>query len=176
MWVNGSRIAAERAHRLRLGDSIKLGVAAAGAQVEHEYIFVRRPLKELEPHLAQVFSQSPKAVPVANTSKRKFSMDETEPSTSSKQKLYRGSMPNTSCALPGLAVEPTQKARPPSENTSLHAVKRQDTILISDDSNSPGDLDNLQMYVVAIVAMAIVLICSVLNPQPSGVARLTFWR
>ncbi|CAL8393444.1 unnamed protein product [Arctogadus glacialis] len=164
VWVNGIRIPAERAHRLRLGDSIKLGVAAGGAQVEHEYIFVRRPLKELEPHLAQVYSLSPKAVPVANTSKRKFSTDETEPSTSSKQKLYRSSMPNTSCSPPGLDTEPRQRARPPSEDTagldieprqrarppsedlSLHAGKRQDAILISDDSNSPSERDNLQMF------------------------------
>ncbi|XP_056436655.1 E3 ubiquitin-protein ligase rnf8 isoform X1 [Gadus chalcogrammus] len=182
VWVNGIRIPAERAHRLRLGDSIKLGVAAAGAQVEHEYIFVRRPLKELEPHLAQVNSLSPKALPVANTSKRKFSTDETEPSTSSKQKLYRGSMPNTSCSppgldteprqrarppsedtpgldteprqrarppsedTPGLDTEPRQRARPPSEDTPLHAGKRQEAILISDDSNSPSERDNLQMF------------------------------
>ncbi|CAL8314349.1 unnamed protein product [Lota lota] len=146
VWVNGMRIPAERAHPLRLGDFVQLGVAAAGAKVEHEYIYVRRPLKDIEPHLAQVYNRSPKAVPMVNSSKRKFSTDETEPSTSSKQMLYRGSMPNTSCAQPCPAIEPTRKPRQPSEDLSLHGVKQQDTILISDDSNSPSDLDNLQMF------------------------------
>ncbi|CAL8317820.1 unnamed protein product [Merluccius merluccius] len=147
VWVNGMRIPAERAHPLRLGDSIQLGVATAGARVEHDYIFVRRPLKDIKPHLAQVCNRMAKASPVANaTSKRKFSADETEPSTSSKPKLYRGSAPNTSAAQPCPAVEHKRKPRPPSEDLSAHSGKQPDEILISDGSNSASDLDNLQMF------------------------------
>ncbi|KAJ3607005.1 hypothetical protein NHX12_026520 [Muraenolepis orangiensis] len=131
VWLNGQRIPAERAHPLQLGDAVHLGVAVAGAKVEYQYIFVRRPLKDVKPHLARVTTPA-----VTNAAKRKFGLDETEPSTSSKPKLYRSSTPDTSGARPC-----------PAPVAAVAAI------LISDDSDSSGDLDNLQMFNQNMIAL-----------------------
>lgn len=88
VWVNGSRIPAEEAHLLKLGDSIQLGVAVIGSKVEFDYVLVKRPLKDVEAFLTKGQREAPRAQVLPKKAKRKLAVEEVEPSTS-KPKLYR---------------------------------------------------------------------------------------
>lgn len=140
VWVNGNRIPAEEAHQLRLGDSIQLGVPVIGTKVEFDYVFVQRPLKDIKLHLA-------KAPPAPKKTKRKFTAEEVEPSTS-KPKLYRCSSADKSFAKP-CPLSPVKRqqrlchTQPEETGPSRQA---QEVDRPSDGSGAPCDLDNLQMY------------------------------
>eukprot|EP00066_Takifugu_rubripes_P021216 XP_011610482.1 PREDICTED: E3 ubiquitin-protein ligase RNF8 isoform X3 [Takifugu rubripes] len=88
VWVNGSRIPAEEAHQLKLGDSIQLGVPIIGSEVEFNYVLVKRPLKDIKEFFLKGPKDSPKVVILPKKPKRKLVVEEVEPSTS-KPKLYR---------------------------------------------------------------------------------------
>lgn len=147
VWVNGNRIPAEEAHQLRLGDSIQLGVPVTGTEVEFDYVLVQRPLRDIKHYLARGHKESPKAAPVSKKSKRKWSVEEVEPSTS-KPKLYRCSSADKSFAKP-CPASPAQRqprlAHSQSEETGT-SRQVQEVDRPSDGSNSPCDLDELQMY------------------------------
>lgn len=146
VWVNGNRIPAEEAHQLRLGDSIQLGVPVTGTEVEFDYVLVQRPLRDIKHYLARGHKESPKAAPVSKKSKRKWSVEEVEPSTS-KPKLYRCSSADKSFAKP-CPASPAQRqprlAHSQSEETGT-SRQVQEVDRPSDGSNSPCDLDELQM-------------------------------
>uniref|UniRef100_A0A3B4B8K8 E3 ubiquitin-protein ligase CHFR n=1 Tax=Periophthalmus magnuspinnatus TaxID=409849 RepID=A0A3B4B8K8_9GOBI len=104
VWVNHCRLAAEKAHLIMPGDSIQLGVAVTGNDVEFDYTLVHRPLKDIKSVLAKPYSDTgTKAAHIFKKPKRKMT-EEMEPSTSSKPKLYRcsGTDKSTarSCPLP----------------------------------------------------------------------------
>lgn len=141
MWVNGIRIPAEEPRCLKLGDSIKLGVPVNGTRVEYEYILIRQPIKDLKPYLAKGTCTAS----VSKKTKRKWSADEVEPSTSSKTKLYRRSTSDKSFAQP---CPTTEQHRPspqqPEDNgpaTHAHVVD-----LPPEASSCSFDLDDLQRY------------------------------
>eukprot|EP00064_Thunnus_orientalis_P018263 superscaffoldBa00004149_g18358 len=88
VWVNGNRIPAEEAHRLRLGDSIQLGVPVIETKVEFDYLLVKRPLRDIKHCLAKGHREGARASQIPKKPKRKLTVEEVEPSTS-KPKLYR---------------------------------------------------------------------------------------
>lgn len=97
VWVNGSRIPAEEAHLLKLGDSIQLGVPVIGTKVEFDYVLVKRPLKDIKELIAKGQKEAPRALVLPKKPKRKLVVEEVEPSTS-KPKLYRCSSAGKSFA------------------------------------------------------------------------------
>ncbi|XP_068433873.1 E3 ubiquitin-protein ligase rnf8 isoform X2 [Clinocottus analis] len=145
VWVNGNRIPAEESYQLRLGDSIQLGVppATSTTEVEFDYIFVQRPLKDIKHCLAKGHKEGAKAALVSKKTKRKLTVEEVEPSTS-KPKLYRCSSADKSFAKP-CPLSPVKRQQRLShsqvEETGVQEVDRP-----FDGSNTPCDLDNLQMY------------------------------
>lgn len=95
--MNGSRIPAEEAHQLKLGDSIQLGVPVIGTEVEFDYVLVKRPLRDIKEFFARGPKEAPKVVILPKKPKRKLVVEEVEPSTS-KPKLYRCSSAGQSFA------------------------------------------------------------------------------
>ncbi|XP_068198719.1 E3 ubiquitin-protein ligase rnf8 isoform X2 [Antennarius striatus] len=147
VWVNGTRIPAEEAHQLKLGDSIKFGVPVIGNKVEFDYILVKQPLKNIKLHLTEGQRAAGKAAHVTKTPKRKMTVEEVEPSTS-KPKLYRCSSADKSLAKPCPLFPSKPQKRPahgqPEETGTSRQVQESDRP--SDGSHSQGDVDNLQMY------------------------------
>lgn len=86
--MNGSRIPAEEAHLLKLGDSVQLGVPVVGTKVEFDYVLVKRPLRDVRGFLTKRQKEAPGALDLPKKPKRKLAVEEVEPSTS-KPKLYR---------------------------------------------------------------------------------------
>ena len=146
VWVNGNRIPAEETHQLRLGDSIQLGVAVIGTKAEFDYILVQRPLKDIKLYLAKGHGQGAKAAHISKKPKRKLAVEEVEPSTS-KPKLYRCSSADKSFAKPCPLSPVKRQQRPshshPEETGTSRQVQEVDRP--SDGSNTPCDIDNLQM-------------------------------
>ncbi|XP_070705402.1 E3 ubiquitin-protein ligase rnf8 isoform X2 [Pempheris klunzingeri] len=140
VWVNGNRVPAEEARQLRLGDSIQLGVPVIGAKVEFDYIFVRRPLKDIELFLAKAHKEGAKA---AKKPKRKLTAEEVEPSTS-KPKLYRCSSADKSFAKPCPLSPPKRQQR--LSHTQPEEAEVREVDGPADGPSSLCDLDNLQMY------------------------------
>ncbi|XP_055005784.1 E3 ubiquitin-protein ligase rnf8 isoform X2 [Boleophthalmus pectinirostris] len=135
VWVNNCRIAAEKAHLITPGDSIQLGVAVSGSAVEFDYTLVHRPLKDINSFLAKPHRDTgTKPTHIFKKPKRKMT-EEMEPSTSSKPKLYRcsGTDKSTAHSCPLPPTEPQQQC----QNAKITDVKAEE---------SPGDMDNLQMY------------------------------
>uniref|UniRef100_A0A8C7WR43 E3 ubiquitin-protein ligase CHFR n=1 Tax=Oryzias sinensis TaxID=183150 RepID=A0A8C7WR43_9TELE len=119
VWVNGNRIPADEAHLLRLGDSIQLGVPVMGSKVEFDYVLVQQPLKDIKLHLAKTHKEGATAAAITESSKRKMTMEEDEPSTS-KPKLYRRSSSDKSLAKacpPPLKKCQLQQSRSQPEET-----------------------------------------------------------
>ncbi|XP_075939979.1 E3 ubiquitin-protein ligase rnf8 isoform X1 [Anarhichas minor] len=142
VWVNGNRIPVEVSHQLRLGDSIQLGVPVIGTEVEFDYIFVQRPFKDIKHYLAKGHKEGAKAALVSKKPKRKLAVEEVEPSTS-KPKLYRCSSADKSFAKPC----PRQQRLSHSQLEETGSSRQvQEVDWRSDGSNTPCDLDNLQMY------------------------------
>ncbi|XP_072312137.1 E3 ubiquitin-protein ligase rnf8 isoform X2 [Eucyclogobius newberryi] len=143
VWVNRCRIAPEKSHVIRPGDSVQLGVAVTGSDVEFDYILAQKPLKDVKSFLE---TDGTKATHVFKKVKRKMS-PETEPSTSSKSKLYRSSGTDTSSAqsCPLQSLETKKQRRQQSTTRSE----------ITDDKEeeTPGDVDNLQMFSQNIVML-----------------------
>ncbi|XP_077567219.1 E3 ubiquitin-protein ligase rnf8 [Stigmatopora nigra] len=140
VWVNGIRLPAQEAHVLKLGDSIHLGVSILGYKVEYDYILVQRPLKEIIHKLAKRQKEATTAGLVANTSKRKLTVEEMEPSTS-KAKLFRCSNTDKSLANPCPMPTKHQKhpqLQEPTPNPHLNGANQ--------SCGGFGDMDNLQMY------------------------------
>lgn len=133
VWVNGSRLAVDKPHLVKLGDSIQLGVPVSGSLVEHDYVLIQRPLKDVTPVLEKPYKDLTRITHLFKKPKRKMT-DEPEPSTSSKPKLYRSSGMDKSsaqaCPLP--PVKPGQM------------LSGTDAEVKVDDA--AGDMDNLQMY------------------------------
>lgn len=85
VWVNHARVVVEKAHPLKLGDSIQLGVPVTGQHTEFDYILVRRPLEDVRAHLSKPLRDSSKdTAHLFKKPKRKLA-EETQPSTSSKR-------------------------------------------------------------------------------------------
>lgn len=148
VWVNGNRIPAEEAHRLRLGDSIQLGVPVIETKVEFDYLLVQRPFRDIKHCLAKGHKEGAKATHIPKKPKRKLTVEEVEPSTS-KPKLYRCSSADKSFAQP-CPVSPVKHHQrlshtQPEETGPSRQIQEVDRS--SDDSSIPCDLDNLQMYV-----------------------------
>uniref|UniRef100_A0A3P9HR48 E3 ubiquitin-protein ligase CHFR n=1 Tax=Oryzias latipes TaxID=8090 RepID=A0A3P9HR48_ORYLA len=145
VWVNGNRIQADEAHLLRPGDSIQLGVPVMGSKVEFDYVLVQQPLKDIKLHLAKTHKEGATAAAITESSKRKMTMEEDEPSTS-KPKLYRRSSSDKSlakaCPPPLKKCQPQQSRSQPEETASGRRV--QELRQRSDGSQPP--CDNLQMY------------------------------
>ncbi|KAM9840558.1 E3 ubiquitin-protein ligase rnf8 isoform 3-T3 [Aulostomus maculatus] len=145
VWVNGRRIPAEKAHQLKLGDSIQLGVPVAGTKVEFDYKLVQRPLRDITANLAKGHNRDG-AKAAHKKPKRKLTVEEVEPSTS-KPKLYRRSSADKSlaqpCPLTPLKLHQRLSPSQPEETSRRRCV--QDVDRFPDDS-SICDLDNLQMY------------------------------
>ncbi|KAM3602405.1 uncharacterized protein V6R79_003424 [Siganus canaliculatus] len=147
VWVNGNRIAAEEAHQLRLGDSVRLGVPILGTKVEFDYILVQRPLKDIKACLAKGYKDSAKLAHASKKPKRKLTPEEVEPSTS-KPKLYRCSSAGKSfakpCPLPAVKNQQSVSQSQSGETgTSRHVQEAKQPLA---DSNAVYDIDNLQMY------------------------------
>lgn len=134
VWVNHCRLVVEKAQPVKPGDSIQLGVAVSGGFVEFDYVLVKKPLKDVKLFLAKPHRDYTKATHLFKKPKRKMT-EETEPSTSSKPKLYRSSGTDKSsaqaCPLPSVEPEPRCKQSDPNCKASGDAT---------------GDMDNLQMY------------------------------
>ncbi|XP_060947468.1 E3 ubiquitin-protein ligase rnf8 isoform X2 [Limanda limanda] len=147
VWVNGNRIHAEKAHQLRLGDSIRLGVPVSGTKVEFDYILVQRPLKDIRPCLAKGQREGAKAAHVSKKPKRKLPVEEVEPSTS-KPKLYRLSSSDKSFAMPCplSPVEQQPKLRPSEPENTGPVGKDQEVEQPPNCCPDLCDLDNPQMY------------------------------
>ncbi|TNN76113.1 E3 ubiquitin-protein ligase RNF8 [Liparis tanakae] len=148
VWVNGNRVPSEESHQLRLGDSVQFGVpSTSSTEVEFDYIFVQRPLKDIKHHLAKGHKEGAKAALVSKTTKRKLTVEEVEPSTS-KPKLYRCSSADKSFAKP-CPLSPVMRQQRLS-NAQLEETgpsrQVQEVDWPSEVSNTPCDLDNLQMY------------------------------
>lgn len=147
VWVNGNRIPAEKAHQLRLGDSIQLGVAVIETKVEFDYILVQRPLKDVKLFLAKRHREGERSPHVSKKPKRKLTVEEVEPSTSTP-KLYRSSSADKSFAKPCPLSQVKQKQRlchSQSEETGTSG-QVQEVDQPSGGSSAPHDLDNLQTY------------------------------
>lgn len=142
VWVNGSRIGAEEAHLLKLGDSIQLGVPVIGTKVEFDYVLVKRPLKDIQEFLTKGQKEAPRALVLPKKPKRKLVVEEVEPSTS-KPKLYRCSSAGKSFA----------KACPLSPEKCKHKLchkheweASRGAQEVDQPSETPCDTDNLQTY------------------------------
>ena len=146
VWVNGNRIHAEKAHQLRLGDSIRLGVPVSGTKVEFDYILVQRPLKDIKPCLAKGQREGARAAHISKKPKRKLPVEEVEPSTS-KPKLYRLSSSDKSFAKPcPLSPVRHQAKLSPSEPETTGPIRQdQEVEQASNGCSDLCDLDNLQM-------------------------------
>ncbi|XP_071018800.1 E3 ubiquitin-protein ligase rnf8-like isoform X2 [Oncorhynchus clarkii lewisi] len=147
VWVNGERIPVDKAHLLRLGDSIKLGVPVVGTKVEYEYILVRQRLEDIKPYLVTGPSEGSCATSRIKKTKRKFN-SELEPSTSSKSKLYRHSATDKSQGQAYPTDEPRDKpgTRVREEaGPSMRQHRRLDSPLERPSSPSRS-LSSLQMY------------------------------
>ncbi|KAM9703769.1 E3 ubiquitin-protein ligase rnf8 isoform 3-T3 [Menidia menidia] len=146
VWVNGHRIPAYKAHLLRLGDSIQLGVPLSGTVVEFDYILVQRPLKDVKLCLARGHKEGAKAPHGARKPKRKLAVEEVEPSTS-KPKLYRWSPADKSFAKPhppSAQNSPQPLGQTQSDMTpSSRPVKEEEQS--SGGSSSPCDQDQQQI-------------------------------
>lgn len=110
VWVNGIRIPAEVAHQLRHGDSIQLGVPLCGAEVEYDYVLVKRPLKDIKGCLAKEKCDVAKTAHLSNKPKRK--LEEVEASTS-KPKLYR-CISEDKCLATPCPLPPVNEPKRPS--------------------------------------------------------------
>ncbi|XP_010876690.1 E3 ubiquitin-protein ligase rnf8 isoform X2 [Esox lucius] len=140
VWVNEQRIPVDKAHSLKPGDSIKLGVpVVAGTEVEYEYILVKRRLIASESCLASGANEAACLASRSKKTKRKLNSDELEPSASSKSKLYRCSPTDKSHGQPCPTDEPREKpgSRMPEE-AGPSALQRQEW--------PSGDLSSLQIY------------------------------
>ncbi|XP_067098528.1 E3 ubiquitin-protein ligase rnf8 isoform X1 [Osmerus mordax] len=128
VWVNGTRILAERPHHLFQGDSIKLGVPFnSGTTVEYEYTLGRQPFVDIKPHLAKGLNEGACAAYRSKKNKRKFDSDDLEPSTSSKSKLCRHSTSDKSLAQPCPIDEHLERPGPKPGDVagpSVHADER----------------------------------------------------
>lgn len=131
MWVNRTRIPAEKAHQLSRGDSIQFGVPVIGNEVEFDYVFIQKPFKDIEKNLAK---KSPEAS-CPRKPKRKLPAEEVEPSTS-KPKLYRCSSADKS----GLKPCPLS----PAKHQQTHSHSQPAESRPSDSSSTSCDVDNLQ--------------------------------
>ncbi|XP_045067312.1 E3 ubiquitin-protein ligase rnf8-like isoform X2 [Coregonus clupeaformis] len=148
VWVNGERIPVDKAHLLRLGDAIKLGVPIVGTKVEYEYILVRQRLEDIKPYLVKGPSEVACATSRTKKTKRKCNSDELEPSTSSKSKLYRHSATDKSQGQPCPTDEP--RDRPGNRvreeaGPSMWQHRRLDSPP-EGPSRPSRDLSSLQMY------------------------------
>lgn len=119
VWVNGTRIHPEVAHKLKHGDSIQLGVPLQGAEVEYDYVLVKRPLKDIKGCLAKENCEVAKT-PV-NELKRK--LEEVEPSTS-KPKLYRCSSEDLKCLATPCPLPLVNKPTRPSQVQPAETIVR----------------------------------------------------
>lgn len=139
--MNGSRIPAEAAHQLRHGDSIQLGVPLCGAEVEYDYVLVKRPLKDIIGCLAKERREAAKTAHLSKKPKRK--LEEVEPSTS-KPKLYRCSSTDkclaTPCPLPPVNEPQRPSHVQPVETRTSGRVTEVD----QPSESSPSDLELLQ--------------------------------
>ncbi|XP_042247356.1 E3 ubiquitin-protein ligase rnf8 isoform X2 [Thunnus albacares] len=146
VWVNGNRIPAEEAHRLRLGDSIQLGVPVIETKVEFDYLLVKRPLRDIKHCLAKGHREGARASQIPKKPKRKLTVEEVEPSTS-KPKLYRCSSADKSFAQP-CPLSPVKHHQRLSHTQEETGPSRQiqEVDRSSDGSSILCDLDNLQMY------------------------------
>lgn len=140
--MNGSRIPAEEAHQLKLGDSIQLGVPVIGTEVEFDYVLVKRPLKDIKQFLAKGPKEASKVVILPKKPKRKLVVEEVEPSTS-KPKLYRCSSAGKSFAktCPLSLVKCKQKVS--NSQTEQHGAGR-GAQEVAEPSEILCDTDNLQ--------------------------------
>lgn len=137
VYVNSNRLPSCEAHVVRPGDSIQVGVSVTGDHVEFNYVLVQRLLKDVKPFLVKPYRDKAEAPHIFKMPKRKIS-EESEPSTSSKPKLYRCSGTDKSsaqpCPLP--TAEPRQQEKQKQSETCSE-VKEDET---------PSDMDDLQMY------------------------------
>ncbi|XP_061562983.1 E3 ubiquitin-protein ligase rnf8 isoform X3 [Cololabis saira] len=150
VWLNGNRIPSDEARRIRVGDTIQLGVPIIGTKVEFEYILVQRSLKDIQLYLADGHKEGEKAPHLPKKLKRKLATEEVQPSTS-KPKLYRCSSADKSygkpCPLSLVKYQQGQSHTKPEETTSRRHHREADRRSSSSRaSRSPCDLDNLQMY------------------------------
>lgn len=138
----------DKAHLLRLGDSIKLGVPIVGTKVEYEYILVRQRLEDIKPYLVTGPSEGACAASRIKKTKRKFN-SELEPSTSSKSKLYRHSATDKSqgqaCPTDEPRDRPGTRVREEA-GPSMRQHRRLDSPLERPSSPS-RNLSSLEMYV-----------------------------
>lgn len=147
VWVNGNRIPSEKAHQLRLGDSIQLGVPVIETKVEFDYILVQRPLKDIKLYLAKKHREGSAAAHVSKKPKRKLAVEEVEPSTSTP-KLYRSSSADKSFAKPCPLSHVKHQQRLSHSQSEETGTSRQvqEVDQASVGSSTPCDLDNLQTY------------------------------
>ncbi|KAM4522113.1 E3 ubiquitin-protein ligase rnf8 isoform 2-T2 [Odontesthes bonariensis] len=146
VWVNGHRIPAYKAHLLRLGDSIQLGVPLTGTGVEFDYILVQRPLRDVKLYLAKGHREGAKTPHIPRKSKRKLAVEEVEASTS-KPKLYRWSSADKSFGKPPpppVKCQQQLSQTQPEKTTSSTQVQEEEQP--SGGSSSPCDQNKLQMY------------------------------
>uniref|UniRef100_A0A8C6V0G5 E3 ubiquitin-protein ligase CHFR n=1 Tax=Neogobius melanostomus TaxID=47308 RepID=A0A8C6V0G5_9GOBI len=139
VWVNRSRLVVEKPQLIQPGDSIQLGVPVSGDLVEFDYTLVQRLLKDVKLFLEKPHRDCTKAAHLFKKAKRKMA-EETEPSTSSKPKLYRSSGTDTSsaqaCPLP--ADEGELRCKQDTKLSRITPeVKADDTV---------GDMDNLHVF------------------------------
>ncbi|XP_034017877.1 E3 ubiquitin-protein ligase rnf8 isoform X2 [Thalassophryne amazonica] len=148
VWVNGNRIPAEKAHQLRPGDSIQLGVPVNGNKVEFDYVFVRLPLKDIEQCLAKAHREVSNVEPTPKKPKRKHTAEEVDACTSSKPKLYRSSSAEKSfaqpCPLSATKLQQNVSYNQPEEPGPSVPIPQDGTC--SAGSSTSWDLDNLEMY------------------------------
>uniref|UniRef100_H3DG48 E3 ubiquitin-protein ligase CHFR n=1 Tax=Tetraodon nigroviridis TaxID=99883 RepID=H3DG48_TETNG len=143
--VNGSRIPAEEAHLLKLGDSVQLGVPVVGTKVEFDYVLVKRPLRDVRGFLTKRQKEAPGALDLPKKPKRKLAVEEVEPSTS-KPKLYR-------CASAGKAFAKACPLSPQKCRQKLGGEQtegREEAGRGAHDGDRPSerlcDTDNLQTF------------------------------
>lgn len=141
VWVNGSRIPAEEAHQLRHGDSIQLGVPLCGAEVEYDYVLVRRPLTDIMGCLAKARREVAKTAHLSKKPKRK--LEEVEPSTS-KPKLYRCSSADKCLATPCPLPPVNEPQRPGHVQPAETRTSGQLIEVDQPSESSPSDLELLQ--------------------------------
>ncbi|KAJ8391555.1 hypothetical protein AAFF_G00088770 [Aldrovandia affinis] len=106
VWVNGERIAAEKAWPLSAGDSVRLGVPVEGTQMEFEYELVQDRLEAVEPFLRGAQPGVEDTVPPrAKQTKRRLEAEESDPAKLYRAKLYRCSAVDKSLGRPCPAGE-----------------------------------------------------------------------
>lgn len=136
--MNGSRITAEEAHPLKLGDSIQLGVPVIGTKVEFDYVLVKRPLKDIKECLTKGQKEASRALVLPKKPKRKLVVEEVEPSTS-KPKLYRCSSAGKNFAkVCPLSPEKSE------QKLSHKQTEEREAIRGAQDVETLCDTDNLQ--------------------------------